>query len=517
MQDIDIEQISPEQIEEAWPFLSEKERAELLGLLEDSAIPKPKCELYQENADPVDWITSHFYIPELKSPIWLADYQKQALQEALKKDETGKYKYSLVIWSDRKKSAKTSISSAFAAYYAFTHEWENVKFVGQKLDQAKSRAFYYLTRMLRLNPLTNKMIASGEIIVNKYEIILVKNNTSIRAIPANPSTEAGGNDGCIVWTEIGLAHTEAAQSLWSELVIPPAKFGKGIKWAEGYAGVKGRSIILEPLYDAIVKPEKQIHADYPFYADGRTFVLWNGEEDGLYLPWQTQSFYQQQSKELTPSEFDRIHMNKFVAGTEGFITDVWWNQLEEDLPALTSKEKIVLGVDAAVSDDCFAIVGVTKHPTKPEKYAVRLVRVWKPKNGRIFAKNPNPEHPEMDVLYPWGFVKDLCSKYKVVIAAYDPHQLEHFAQQMNSERICYWKPFPQGEKRLRADKMLYDMIINAEVAHNGDKSLREHVLNANAEMNKNQTIRLVKRSKDLKIDAAVAMSMALYEARQIRL
>ena len=132
-------------------------------------------------------------------------------------------------------------------------------------------------------------------------------------------------------------------------------------------------------------------------------------------------------------------------------------------------------------------------------------------------KNPHTNKPEHDIEYPWGFIKDLCQKYKVVMATYDPYQLSHFAQEMNADRICYFKEFPQGQRRLKADKMLYDIILNREISHTGNIDLTDHIKNADSESRQDNTLRLVKRSQGLKIDAAVALSMACYEAKQLRL
>lgn len=515
-----ISSLTEQELREIWEYLTPQEKEQLTKSLSLTALPPQKCGLFDRNSNPVDWLESHFYIPETNSPIILSPYQRAAFSKALEKDEKGLFKYSLVVWSDRKKSGKTTISAGFAAWLAFTQvdPFSQIIFVGNKLQQAKSRAFFYFTRMLKLNPECKKLIAEGKIVINKYDVFL-PNDIAINSVPSSPSGEAGSNPSAVIWTEIGLAATDSAKLLWSDLAPPPGKLGKAIRWAEGYAGVKGRSVILEPLYEALVKPEYRMKTKegYPFYESGRTFTLWNSGADGFYTPWQTKEYYDQQRKELSPSEFDRVHNNVFSAGTSEFVPEIWWTQLKEELPELDEKEKIILGIDAAVSDDCFAIVGVTKHPTNPGKLAVRLVRIWEPgKDGKIYFKNPT-EDKERDSLYPWGYISDLSKKYKVIMAVYDPYQLEHFAQQQNSERICYWKPFTQGEKRLKADKHLYDLIVSRQLVHDGNKHLAEHITNADSRIDTSGAFRIVKRSIGAKIDAAVALSMAAFEARQLRL
>ena len=62
--------------------------------------------------DLIKWIKKEFYIPETKNDpvlngrIGLQQYQEDALRDALSKREDGNYKYSIILWSDIKKSSK---------------------------------------------------------------------------------------------------------------------------------------------------------------------------------------------------------------------------------------------------------------------------------------------------------------------------------------------------------------------------------------------------------------------------
>src|SRR3990172_3737666 len=80
--------------------------------------------------DVVDWIEKEFYIPEtrndpiLRGRMVLQPYQKDVLHEALSKDENGLYKYSIIVWSDIKKSAKSTIAAAVNLWgTAFSELW----------------------------------------------------------------------------------------------------------------------------------------------------------------------------------------------------------------------------------------------------------------------------------------------------------------------------------------------------------------------------------------------------------
>jgi phage terminase large subunit-like protein len=76
--------------------------------------------------------------------------------------------------------------------------------------------------------------------------------------------------------------------------------------------------------------------------------------------------------------------------------------------------------------------------------------------------------------------------------------------------------FKQGEQRLKADKLLYDMVRDKRMMHDGDGILREHVTNANAKT-EGEKLRIIKRAEHLKIDLAVALSMATERATALNL
>jgi len=491
------------------------QRDKILRIAESQAKPMREVDLMDPEADDIDWITTHFWIPELKGPIWLADYQKTMLRLALSKDENGLYNYSLIVWSDIKKSIKSTIAAAVALRRAFQLDWGSIKVIGNDQKQAQSRSYYYLTRAIRLHPQMQKMVEDGLIRVHQYKVFFDFNNTALEAIPVDPSGEAGGNDDHIVWTEAWSSKSKAAQTLWTEMVIPPQKFGSGLKWVETYAGYKGQAPILEPLYENNVKKKFLIHDKYPIYSNAHTLVMWNQEPR---LPWQSAEYYQQQAIELEDAEFRRVHRNQWVSSTETFLPEMWWNDCYENLPPLTEDEPMILGVDAAVSGDCFAVVGVTKHPTKKGHYAARVCRTWiPPKNGKLSFKHPDPN---INANLPDGYITELCRRYKVKMIVYDAYQLHSMATEHNYERkSAFWEDFSQGTQRLEADSGLLQMIREETVAHPGFKDLTEHVLNADSQKDtKNDSkLRLVKSTRSKKIDAAVALSMALYRAKTLNL
>lgn len=453
--------------------------------------------------DPTRWIETYFTVPETNKPIVLEPYQKAVIQEALSKNENGLFKYSMVLWADIKKSAKSTIAGAVGLYMAWHHPWETVRIVANDLKQADSRTFFYIKRAIKLNP-----TLAAFAMMKQYQITLRHNETTMQAIPVDPKGEAGGGDLMTIFTELWAAKNEAAKTLWSETTLSPLKFGKSIRWAETYAGFEGGSPILEPLYETGVQQGRLVDVGIPgleLYANdaARMLTLWNTQPR---CSWQTDEYYKQEAATLVPSEFQRMHRNQWQTTAEAFAPIEWWDACKvDDMEALKPYQGVVMALDAAVDSDCFAIVMLSARMRDGEVIPqVRYARIWTPpQGGKIqFVNRDNPH----DVEYPEGEIRRLIKERNVVCIAYDPTQLEDMANRLAG--LANWEPFNQGKARLIADKRLYDMVRDRRIEHSGDPELRQHFMNANRKP-ENQYLRIVKRNLKLKIDLLVATSMGV--------
>lgn len=200
---------------------------------------------------------------------------------------------------------------------------------------------------------------------------------------------------------------------------------------------------------------------------------------------------------------------------EAFLEDIiQWDVLKTDIPPLRLKrdpaatwsDKVVLGVDAAVTRDYFAVVGVSRAPFNREMLAVRQVKVWEPGKGKI----------DFDIVEKW--IRQFCMRYNVATIVYDVYQLHDMMQRLMRERVAWCQEFGQTKSRSLADQSLYDMILRHEIFHDGNEILRNHIRNADAKMDVElHKRRIAKRAASLKIDAAVALSMAGFEALRLNL
>ena len=445
-------------------------------------------------------------MPELNGPVTLAPYQIAALREAVKVDSNGLYIYSTVLWSDIKKSIKSTIAAAFGLYIAYRHPWASVKVVANDLKQADSRVMEYMRRAVELNP----DMQSAKVKPSGYKITL-PNRSVIEAIPIDPSGEAGGNDDLIIFSELWAAKQKAALQMWTEMTLSPMKYGKSLRWVETYAGYRGESPLLERLYDeAKIRDKDPDLKDSPVYVNSvsRLFALWN---ERPRLDWQTDQYYAQESASLVPEEFNRIHRNQWASPVARFLDSmIQWDECADTLPELDPNEPMILAADAAVSNDSFGLIGISAHPSIEGHYAIRFIQEWiPPKNGKIrFHGTGSPD----------AVIRRLCKKYNIVQLSYDPYQLHSLAELLTADNIVACVSFGQTGPRLTSDKNIYDAIIGRTLAHDGNSSLRDHVENANRKPSEDgRKLRIVKRTPKLKIDLLVASSMALYIAQQVGL
>lgn len=462
-------------------------------MLEQSA------ELLLRSGDIVDWIEKNYYIPETNGPIELVPYQKAMLREATRRDADGLLVYSTVLWCDIKKSAKSSIAAAVALWRASTTPWGSVKIVANDLKQADSRVNRYMQRSIQLNP---NLIG----ITKRGNLTRFPNGALVEAVPIDPGGEAGGTDHLIVFSELWAARHKAFQQMWTEMTLSPTLYGNSQRWIETYAGYVGQSPILERLHaqiedgtplDLSFTDDDGHHdlSDLNVCANGRTLIMWN---DTPRCPWQTPAYYAQERQDLEPSEFLRVHRNQWQSSTEAFLPIEWWDACKVRAIDTLARDRLTMAVDAGVSDDAFAVVLVHN---RGQKSRVVYCKVWTAKRGQ-----------KIDYDGPRAEILRLLSAYTVREVRYDEYQLHDMMSRIQqTHRRTVFTPFGQGKKRLMADKQLYDRIKNGYIEHTGEPVLRQHLMNADAAKTGDNKLRIVKRTPAGKIDAAVALSMAVFD------
>lgn len=448
--------------------------------------------------DAIHWIQSNFYLYDTGQLMQLYDCQRLPLELALSRDAVGNYRFNTVLWSWPKKSAKSSVIAAVADYVASHRRNASVKLVANDLKQADSRIGYYLRESILLSQKAGKR--PGIKVTPSGYTVTYPNRAKIECVPIDPSGEAGGNDDLIVYSELWGWKSKAHQLMWSEMTLSPTKWGNSQRWIDTYSGIEGESPVLEQLYDTGVKQGTPLDPD----TMGGTEVYINEAAKMLTVwvtkhlfPWQTPDYYAQEAATLTPSEFNRLHHNQWAKSSEAFIPVEWWDSCKVERFDDLQRRGVIIAIDAATENDCFAIVVVSM--SSGGKPQVRDCRIWyPPKGGQI-----DYAAIEVELL-------KLFTVYNVVEVAYDPFQMTSMSQRLAGN--VFWNAFSQASPRLVADKMLYDTIRDRRIEHDGSFSeLRQHIINADRKPEEDK-LRIVKRAQKAKIDAVVALSMGVNRA-----
>jgi phage terminase large subunit-like protein len=476
----------------------------------------------------VRWIEGNFYIPEtrkdpkLNGRMRLMEYQKDTIREALSRDEKGNYKYSIIIWSDIKKSAKSTIAAAVNLYRSHWTEWGEFYVIANDLKQADSRVNYYLRRAIQLNPK----------FADKYQRLGYRTTSPsgsfIEAIPIDPSGEAGSNADMITFSELWGANEEAKQNMWAEMTLSPTKHGQSFRWIESYAGFQEESELLYSLYDLgvirgeLLWPERLYEVTDGAPAPLELYVnrsagmlcLWNTKPR---CPWQTKEYYASEEKILPVNQFLRMHRNQWVSSTETFVPMEWWHACArkgDEWPVIDKKrQSMVIALDAAVSDDTFGVWMGCRHPVNKGEVMQEFARRWKPTQGHKIDFVGTDEKPG-----PEKVIRGLIKDYNVVEVTYDPYQLHDMASRFKQEGLTWFREFSQGMDRLKADSQFRDLIREKRYWHRGEEDMTEHIQNANAKVDpEDRRLRIVKRTEKMKVDLAVAASMGCHEILRLNL
>lgn len=229
-----------------------------------------------------------------------------------------------------------------------------------------------------------------------------------------------------------------------------------------------------------------------------------------FVNQRAQSLTEQERRVLLDAEWEDVDdVSPFLSNM------LWWDACKEELPPLRRDEPMILALDAAtgrksVASDCFALVGITRHPDPARidnHVAVRYVNYWRARPGRKISFKGTDEAPG-----PITEVHRLCEHFNVVALVFDPTQMISVAQDLEVEGVVWCWEFVQANERVKADRLLLDLITDRRLAHDGNESLRQHVSNADRKVEEDDTkVTTARKFRIVKgrgpIDLTVATSM----------
>lgn len=433
----------------------------------------------------------------------LEPHQKHILRAMTARDEAGRFKYRIWIYSTPKKSGKSEIGGLVGAWASIIQgPYNEVYFAANSRDQATTRTFAAATRCFMANDMLRDKL---QVRIQKNEIHIDYNHSFIKAASSEYSTAAGVNPGMVIWDELWAFNTEQDERLWSELAPSPAR-PDSITVVVTYAGFENESKLLWDLYlKGVGKDEhkkgqaKRLFEDLPVWTNGPVFCYW---DHIARMSWHTKEWLTGERMRC-PGEatWKRQYENRWVTAVNAFIAPEHWDAIEDptlkELPPFRNLA-IAVGVDVGTKDDSAAVEAVYRDPETTE---LRLARhqIWIPPEGGVLDLEETVE----------SFILELFAGYDIKGVWYDPSQMVRSAQTLAKQGVNMVE-FPQTEANLtEATKALFRAIRHKLFRAYPAPDLREHVVNAMT-VEGPRGIRLTKQKQDKKIDGCVALSFAIY-------
>lgn len=529
-------------------LLSRAARDLRAGLVMESAVERPPAWL---------WIGEHFRTKDANTgkavPFLVFPWTARVLLDLFPDDGSSDLPYTLGVLSTVKKSGKTTLNGAIAAYLAFARApaGSELYVFANSQEQSIGRVFAAVRYAVDMSQALRDQCAARQV-----TSITLKNGTTIKALAAMHANIAGANPYYSGWTELWGYILEAEQRAWDEMTPPPT-VRNAIRVVDTYAGYEGESKLLNAIEDRL-KAARRLYVDaytlppayldyardvvarapeiepymmpdergaagelvyrtpLPCYVDesARAYGLWDEGEEARRMPWQRgergRQYYREQEHDLLPGSFQRFHLNRRAKRGGQFVPATTWRMLEVCDPwDPGDRHAVVLAVDAATHDDHMALVGVRRIGGVPEEC---YVRVWEPR--------ADPRAKGRAVIAPSDALAELVrlrdAGMRIAAVAYDPYQFHDVALRAAAEGFNMVE-FPQGQRRALADTYLRQLIVSGGLRHTHDTALLHAVEGADAIEDKGRTgdekrVRIVKGTG--KVDPLVALSMAVWTAME---
>ena len=398
-----------------------------------------------------------------------------------------------------KKTGKSSLAGAVVTYMASRKEYSECVIVASDQDQSRDRVLRSVKYAIEHGPLLDH----AKVYKDAIEF---DNRSTIQAVPFDARGAAGGQYSCIIFDELHTWIYENYRRMFDEL-IPSPTVDAGVRWIASYAGFSGESLLLQELWQRALSG-KRIDKEYPFYRDDKSSLLAfiDTGEAAWRMPWLTPEFMATVKASERPNTYRRLWLNEWVTNESGFLPEGAWDDCysKEVKPLRTGeKRKVILGADASTSRDFTALVGVEYTGGFSD---VVYSRVWRPQKGLLRKGKPT-----IDLAETIGAeVTRLHEAGQLAGVVCDPYQLHSLIVEWEKAGINVIE-LAQNAGRVEADQALYDAVIGRTIRHYNDPQLNDALRNAIA-IETVRGFRLAKERASMKIDAAVALSMANHGA-----
>src|SRR5262245_7065817 len=158
--------------------------------------------------------------PETGGPFVLLDAERNFLDHAFKRDDSGKLVYPEQVFAAPKKSGKTAFSAMMmlTTTLVFGGKFAEGYCVANDQEQSVGRVFQAIRRIVEKSPLLRR-----EANITQYRIEFPATGASIVALASDYAGAAGANPTISCFDELWAFTSERSRRLWDEMVPSPAR------------------------------------------------------------------------------------------------------------------------------------------------------------------------------------------------------------------------------------------------------------------------------------------------------
>jgi len=454
-------------------------------------------------------------------PFILEEWQREDTNIIYETDACGRFLWKIVVYGLPRGSGKSPLAAGFANHALVTGSGSPQIWCAAAARQQAGIVHMYANKEARGGPLED-FLEFPRVREALGPIKSPHNDGILRVVSADGDLQHGLNPYFVSVDELHAFRTAKQLGVFSAFLTAMHKRADSRMFIITTAGASKDSLLGE-LVDAIIEAGemeisrhgcRMVVRDY----EARRVLIWYGAPDDADIrdptiwracnpaSWISDAALLWAAHNTPESEFRRYYLNQWVQGEETVIQPAVWDACQGP-EKIRAGSDIWVGVDIGEKRDTSAISWIAE--TMREGELVLIVR------ATVFTARPisgmETTLPRVEAHLRW-----LRENFNVRGIYFDKWQMRDMAIRLAGEGFPMIEFSQRNESMVPASQLVFDLIANRRIIHNGDNVLRAHVLGSGGEITPTGGWRFTKArtrtgSRDQRKlnDACIALVMAV--------